>query len=59
MTEIQNPKHAQNIGNEHINLIDIKQQTSTFGSLDIGICNLFVIWCLCIGFLHKIQRNNN
>ena len=51
MTEIQNPKHAQNIGNEHINLIDIKQQTSTFGSLDIGICNLFVIWCLCIGIL--------
>ena len=59
MTEFQNPKHAQNIGNEHINLIDLKEQTSTFGSLDIGICNLFVIClpavflagCLCIGFL--------
>jgi len=37
MTEIQNPKHAQ----------DIEKRTyQLFWSLDIGICNLFVIWCL-------------
>jgi len=41
MTEIQNPKHAQ----------DIEKRTyQLFWSLDIGICNLFVI-CLPAVFL--------
>ncbi len=43
MTEIQNSKH----------ITDLKEQTSTFGSLDIGIWDLFVIWCLGIVFLSQ------
>ena len=35
MTEIQNLKHAQGI-----------EKQSKIRSLDIGICDLFVIWCL-------------
>jgi len=60
MTEIQNPKHAHDIEKTNISKL--------FWSLDIVICNLFVIWCLlfeiltssaCVLFFHKMQRNDN
>jgi hypothetical protein len=53
MTEMQNPKPIDDSGKQNLSLaIGIKADTipeycsRSFWSFDIGICDLFVIWCL-------------